>query len=370
MPLYTAVDIETTGTRPDRDEIIEIGIIRCDETGAILSRYETLVRPKNPLPDETAQITGITETMLADAPTIEAVRDRVRDELSEGIIVGHNLVFDIAFLEAVGISFATRQRVDTFHIAQLLSWRESSLALATLCQRFEIATQESHRALADAEASAKLLVHYIHMLGSLRDPAASIIRYFASRAPSDDLIAHLATILPETVSTPMDDDVFRAMLLSCLRSHRLDHAKTDTNTSVESPSLDAILHAIRTIVERDGGTIEDRGEQRRMMRAVEQTCEARSHLMAEAPTGLGKTFAYLVPSLALAVANDERVCVSTHTKLLQDQIFERDIPLLRRAFAECGIPESAFCATKLKGRANYLSIAAFFEAIETEAYDA
>jgi len=90
-------------------------------------------------------------------------------------------------------------------------------------------------------------------------------------------------------------------------------------------------------------TFEYRADQVAMAEAVERAIERRSYLVAEVGTGTGKTLAYLVP----AVLSGRRVIVSTATKTLQEQIWGKDIPLLRN---ECGLE---FSAAYLKGRSNY-----------------
>jgi ATP-dependent DNA helicase DinG len=92
---------------------------------------------------------------------------------------------------------------------------------------------------------------------------------------------------------------------------------------------------------------EQRADQLAMAHAVERALSRRAYLVAEAGTGTGKTLAYLVP----AVLSGRRVIVSTATKTLQEQIWEKDIPLLRDA---CGL---RFSAAYLKGRSNYFCLA-------------
>jgi len=93
---------------------------------------------------------------------------------------------------------------------------------------------------------------------------------------------------------------------------------------------------------------EDRPAQRQMARDVAATLEAGGVLLAEAPTGVGKSLAYLLPAVLMALEQDRRVVVSTCTKSLQDQLFERDLPALLEALG-VAIP----CA-RLKGKQNYL----------------
>ncbi len=94
---------------------------------------------------------------------------------------------------------------------------------------------------------------------------------------------------------------------------------------------------------------ESRPQQLKMARAVESSFQERRYLMAEAGTGTGKTFAYLVP----AALSGRKVIVSTATKTLQEQIFQKDIPLLQE---KIGLK---FEAAYLKGRSNYLCLHRF-----------
>src|SRR5689334_6274729 len=121
--------------------------------------------------------------------------------------------------------------------------------------------------------------------------------------------------------------------------------------SAEIPFADAVDHVFAP-----GGPLarvldgfETRAAQREMASAVADAIEHGGILLAEAGTGTGKTLAYLVP----AILKGERVLVSTGTKNLQEQIYEKDIPLLRRTL---GLPVSATC---MKGRSNYLCLQRF-----------
>jgi ATP-dependent DNA helicase DinG len=87
-----------------------------------------------------------------------------------------------------------------------------------------------------------------------------------------------------------------------------------------------------------------RAAQLEMAEAIARAIDKQQHLIAEAGTGTGKTFAYLVP----AILSGKKVIISTGTKNLQDQLFNKDLPLIRRAI------NHPFVATLLKGRANYL----------------
>ncbi|HEX8536758.1 MAG TPA: ATP-dependent DNA helicase, partial [Cystobacter sp.] len=111
------------------------------------------------------------------------------------------------------------------------------------------------------------------------------------------------------------------------------------------PSVDSLLGpggALEAALE----AYEYRPEQLQMARSVERAFQERGYLLAEAGTGTGKTLAYLVPALL----SGRRVVVSTATKTLQEQIFFKDLPLLRERMG------LSFEAVYLKGRSNYLCL--------------
>jgi ATP-dependent DNA helicase DinG len=96
---------------------------------------------------------------------------------------------------------------------------------------------------------------------------------------------------------------------------------------------------------------EPRAQQLQMADAVAEAIDDRRHLMVEAGTGVGKSFAYLVPAIQAATANKEcRVVISTHTISLQEQLVRKDLPFLQ------GVMPQPFNATLVKGRSNYLSL--------------
>ncbi len=95
---------------------------------------------------------------------------------------------------------------------------------------------------------------------------------------------------------------------------------------------------------------EVRPQQTEMAEAVERTLNVRGRLLVEAGTGVGKSFAYLIPAIKRIVQDKERVVIATNTINLQEQLIEKDIPLLR------AVVPNEFSAVLVKGRNNYLSL--------------
>jgi ATP-dependent DNA helicase DinG len=105
---------------------------------------------------------------------------------------------------------------------------------------------------------------------------------------------------------------------------------------------------------------EHRSEQLEMARAVADAIERPGHLVVEAGTGVGKSFAYLVPAILAAVHKKNKVVVSTHTIALQEQLLNKDIPFLQSVMGE------EFTAVLVKGRSNYISLRRLNVAIQRQ----
>lgn len=116
-----------------------------------------------------------------------------------------------------------------------------------------------------------------------------------------------------------------------------------------NPSCDSILGPNGAIAQRLP-SYESRPQQLEMARAVASAIDDREHLLVEAGTGVGKSFAYLVPAALAAVERGLKVVVATHTIALQEQLFGKDIPFLR------SVMPNDFAAELVKGRNNYISL--------------
>jgi Rad3-related DNA helicase/REP element-mobilizing transposase RayT len=113
-------------------------------------------------------------------------------------------------------------------------------------------------------------------------------------------------------------------------------------------TLHDILGQGGAIAMRLGESYEFRPQQLEMAAAVERAMHDSHHLLVEAGTGVGKSFAYLLPAIDYAVKNKKRVVISTHTISLQEQLIDKDIPLIQAVYPD------EFTAVLVKGRGNYL----------------
>jgi ATP-dependent DNA helicase DinG len=126
-------------------------------------------------------------------------------------------------------------------------------------------------------------------------------------------------------------------------------------------TIDELFSRDGPVASRFGEGFEPREQQVEMARRVAKTLENRGHLMVEAGTGVGKSFAYLLPAVRRIVQTEgaERVVIATNTIALQEQLLKKDVPLLEKVFEITGADgevKPAFTAELVKGRGNYLSI--------------
>lgn len=147
------VDLETTGTRPARDRITEIGVIEI-ERFEVVSEWSTLVNPGVALPTEIQALTGITHEMLAAAPRFAELAAQLHDRLAERVFVAHNARFDYGFLrrefDRAGIKFQARE-LCTVKLSRRL-YPGGAHDLDSVLERHGIACRQRHRALGDADA--------------------------------------------------------------------------------------------------------------------------------------------------------------------------------------------------------------------------
>lgn len=158
---FCILDLETTGTDREADRITEIGAVKY-RGGECLGTFQTLVNPGCAIPPKITVLTGLTDALVATAPRIEAVLASLLEFIGSAVIVGHNVGFDLGFLNAA-LARTGRDRlegpvVDTVSLARRLVRSEvANCKLATLADHFRLPHRPAHRALDDARATADLL---------------------------------------------------------------------------------------------------------------------------------------------------------------------------------------------------------------------
>lgn len=153
---YVALDLETTGLDPEWDSIIEIGMVRV-RRGEVVAEYSTLVNPGMPIDDFIAELTGITNDMLAAAPALPEVLPAARDFLGDDIILGHNINFDINFIydncEYQGLKPVSNGYIDTMRISRRVLPDLKHHRLGDIVNALGVDHAQAHRAIGDCHAT-------------------------------------------------------------------------------------------------------------------------------------------------------------------------------------------------------------------------
>ena len=162
---YIVIDIETTGLDVSCDEIIEIAAAKVED-GIIVDKFASLIKPENRINALIIELTGITNEMVETAPTAEVVLQAFVDFVGDGLLIGHNVNFDINFLydncqEKIGYNLSNNF-IDTLRLSRMLFAQEKQHKLTDLINRFGIGRVVEHRALGDVLQTQKC---YEYMLG-------------------------------------------------------------------------------------------------------------------------------------------------------------------------------------------------------------
>ncbi|NBC16851.1 MAG: DEDD exonuclease domain-containing protein [Bacteroidetes bacterium] len=164
---FVVVDTETTGTKAGEDRLIEVAAVRVVE-GEVVDRFAQLINPERSVPRRITQLTGISTGMVFDQPPAAEVLPAFLDFLGDGVFVAHNLSFDLRFLNAE-LDLADLREIDnaalcTLRLARRLLPNLRSKGLSGLAKHYGIQIDARHRAFGDAQATAKVLLHFFDKL--------------------------------------------------------------------------------------------------------------------------------------------------------------------------------------------------------------
>ena len=165
---FVVFDIETTGPKMPPSRIMEIGATRV-HAGRIVSEFQTLVNPLMPIPPFIAGLTGIRDEMVSGAPTFDEVVPRWLDFAGTSVLVAHNAVFDVRFINHEVSNVFPGRRMMNSHICTVSLARQllpelKSFRLGALAEHFSVPHRTRHRAGDDARATARVFLHLLDHL--------------------------------------------------------------------------------------------------------------------------------------------------------------------------------------------------------------
>jgi ATP-dependent DNA helicase DinG len=346
MQSIVAIDIETTGLSEERDAIIEIGAVKF-KGHRVEDEWSTLLNPNRHIPEFVSGLTGISDVEVRNAPRFDEVAEELEAFVGNAPIVGHNVRFDLGFLQRAGL-FSYNEVIDTYELASVLMPTASRYNLGALGKQLGILLPATHRALDDAKVTMAAFNRLFEIARELPiEVVAEIVRL------SEPLEWDAAWLFQEVIRARAKEGIQSKKTKKKDAGVWFDESKFPPLANPENP-LPLDPDEIASVLEYGGpfaryfDSFEQRPEQVDMLRAVTNALSYGSHLMVEAGTGVGKSFAYLVPAALFALQNNTRVVVSTNTINLQDQLIQRDLPNLSQAL------DLDFRFAVLKGRSNYL----------------
>ena len=337
---FICIDVETTGLDINSDKIIEIAAVKF-KNGEIIESFTRLINPAKKIPYFITNLTGIKNSDIEEKPSFQEVGKEFIEFIGKYPIIGHNVLFDINFInkELKGIYNLYDNEVicDTYQLSRIFLYDLNSFKLQSLCSYFSININDAHRAEDDAIITGFLFLELIK---------------FISKSSLDDF-----NKLLKIYSTTM---IINYKLFKNCMKYLINNSMIRSNSSLDrkiknniyiNKSKDELNLNLENIFSKEGllskvnSKYDFRPSQYEFSLEVEKTMRAESILVAEAETGLGKTYGYLIPPL---INSNIKTIVSTSTHNLQEQIFNNDIPFIAKGL------DVSVKAVIVKGMNNYL----------------
>lgn len=358
---FVVVDIETTGPSFQQgDRMIQIGMVVI-ENGQIVERFSSFINPKTKIPNFIQQLTGIKESDVVDAPSFQTIAAKVYELLEGAYLVAHNVHFDLPFLEAAfkeaGFDSFFVQVIDTVELARLLLPTEESYKLSYLAQLFSLSHDRPHQADSDAEVTALLCLSLFEKLESLPLVTLEMLAQLSTSFISDITEIIEEMIHKKSVIYAKDDAQFERIGKIAIKKQQDDKVE-DTPTLPPFAEILELLFGPHGRLKKAFTHYEEREGQLKMIQAVNTVFSDHQHALIEAGTGTGKTLAYLLPAIYQALSKNSPVVISTQTIPLQEQLMEREIPLLEKVLP------FAFQSALVKGKNHYLCLQKFSEQLQ------
>lgn len=354
-PIYSVVDLETTGTNVNHgDRIIQIGCVLVQD-GEIINHFETKINPREKIPRSIVQLTGIEDKDVRKAPLFEDIAGTIYSLLAETTFVAHNVNFDFPFLNAelerAGYPSLSIPAIDTVTLSQILLPTAKSFRLRDLTSSLHIEHAHPHSAVSDAEATADLLNDLLKRVQEL--PTLTL-----------EKITQLKLNLPQQTAGVFDTELQRRrkspqpLSEELYVSHGIVLHKSrpiTANGQREKHKYPSTKKAKEKLY-RD--ILRLRPVQAKMMNSIynNYTHDEPKNMIVEAGTGVGKTLGYLFP-LSYVAYPDKKIVISTATNILQQQIIDISIAQLNKVLP------FKMNSVIIKGNAHYIDVARFVHSL-------
>lgn len=353
---YAIVDIETTGTNPETDRIIQFGCVLV-ENDEIVDRFAVDINPIKPISNQIQHLTHISNRRVKKAPYFEDVAETIYNLLADTIFVAHNIHFDYSFLNhelvRCGVPELQIPGIDTVELAQIFLPTQVSFRLNDLAESLGLQHDMPHQADSDAEVTAALLLHIKATMQQL--PLVTLEKI----VQLSEVTSKQTSLFIQQITKEMQEKLPPlAPFLEVIDGVAL--RKKETPLFEENYYERRYPKTKKEKVKLYQNKLTYRKEQGQLMNTVFRhfTEGEEKDLFIEASTGMGKTIGYLLPAAFLATPENPMV-ISTVSILLQHQLIDQDIPLLNTLI------DQPLYATVVKSKSHYIDLQRFKATLAT-----
>lgn len=369
--VWIAFDLETTGLDDAKDAVIEIGAVKFQD-GRTLDTFQTFVNPHRRISQFISKLTGIKQRQVDAAPPFDRAAADFLKFIGDAPLIAQNADFDLGFLRANDVELPNPV-IDTYDLAYALRPDMPGYSLEDMTRYLGIENAAPHRSLGDACATRDIFLALLDEAYALDAFTLAALQQLAQRSGwqlgylLDGIAANprrrlAAAPAPSQGAVGVNGLDIR-QIGDRLRSDAAPLRARERISKIDADLVGALLSDKGALSDALEG-FEERGEQVQMAKAVANAINDGKRIIIEAGTGVGKSLAYLLPAALYAMANGKRVVVSTNTINLQEQLINKDVPILVKALQ--GLDKAAagrqddggdsLRFTQLKGRGNYLCL--------------
>lgn len=346
------VDLETTGTDPKTDAIIQVGAVLL-QGGKIISRFSCDLNPGRKIPKHIEALTGITNAKVKKAPLFSDIAETLYGYLQGTIFVAHNIAFDYRFLndafERLGLKPLNLSGIDTVLLSQIFFPTEVSFRLKDLAESFGFNHLRPHQADSDAEVTAKLFLKIEETIDTLPAKTLEKISELAQSLPFEtgDFILQKALKAQTQVKDLSPSQIVLEGLVIQNKTLEPTTFQKKSNYPRGKKGKEKVFPKSLTF----------RKTQSRMMNLVYDflTADEKKNYLLEAPPGIGKTMGYLFP-LSFLIDQKHPAVIATSTLVLQEQIL-KEVERLNEGEKE------KISATIIKSPSHYLDLYKFNQSL-------
>tara|TARA_Y100000817_G_scaffold69643_1_gene53034 strand:- start:3513 stop:6257 length:2745 start_codon:yes stop_codon:yes gene_type:complete len=359
--IFVSIDLETTGFDHQMDKIIEVGAVKF-KNNKVLEKLSILVNPKQIISDEISELTGINQIELDSAKEWAEVKDEVVNFIGNYPIIGHNVNFENNFLRENDVKIT--DSYDTLSLARILLPNLPEYNLSGISKHLKFNHENPHRALSDSLVTMDLFNILINTLFNLEKNTIEILYHLSKKNKSSIFKLIQEEIDPKTISNFSKSFSIDPYSKKIDKNFQLEQLE---NYLPENYSLQDEINKIYDNSEELKNIFpkyEYREEQKVMSDVVSKSIIEDEEIIIEAGTGVGKSFAYLLPSLISIVKSNKKIVISTNTIPLQEQILNKDLETVKLILSNFGYETKNIKSFSLKGRSNYICIHKIFSVVE------